>query len=96
MIAELAAEPLSRLIDELNKTLSYFQQQRRDLIPSDGWLLGGGATIRNVAPWLSTQIDIPFNVWRLATRLDGTDWASDAATAMLGPAAALSALGGQK
>ena len=75
----------------MNKTLTYPELHRSGLVPVKIWLLGGGATVRNVAALLSARINLPVETWHLPSAEGGTACAVPAA--MLGPAMALSALG---
>jgi Tfp pilus assembly PilM family ATPase len=64
-LARAAQEHLSRLVEEIRRTLAYFQAQRRELIPGRIWLLGGGACVRNSAAWLSHECGVPIHPWHL-------------------------------
>ena len=65
LIAEATAEPLNEFVDQLGRTLTYFEVQRRNLAPEKIWLFGGGATIANVTPYLNRELEIPVSPWGL-------------------------------
>jgi hypothetical protein len=65
--------------------------QRRHLHPVAVWLMGGGASMRNIGPWLENQLQMPVHVWTMP----GDDEPLPAAgnrTALFAGAAAMSAL----
>lgn len=64
-MAGAARTPLGRLVDEIKRTLAYFRAQRRELIPVKIWLMGGGASVRNAAAWLSHSCGEQIEVWHL-------------------------------
>lgn len=72
-VADAAVEPLRQLADQINRTLAYFQAQRRALIPSKLWLLGGGASIPNAATFLGHDVTIPVEAWRLPGMTNNQD-----------------------
>jgi actin-like ATPase involved in cell morphogenesis len=65
--------------------------QRRNLHPVAVWLLGGGGSLRNIGPWLSHELQIPVNIWKLPCE-EVTLAASGNRAALFAGAAALSAL----
>ena len=91
-IFDLATEPLSEMVDELIRTLSYLRQHQSAFFPTRIWMFGGGAAIHNVAEFLASKTGVPIEVWRLAGRSTDSDQQKNSKTALLGPAAALSAL----
>lgn len=97
-IGKIVAEKLERLVDELNRTLAFLRAQRKPLLPRRLWLFGGGATVRNVAKFLTQKIDLPVAVWDFpgaagANRTDrGAVQKTHCPLAMFGPAMALSSL----
>ncbi len=56
VITDVTAGLLNEIVSQLNKTLSYPELHRSGLVPEEIWLLGGGATVRNLAPLLSAKI----------------------------------------
>lgn len=91
VITEVTAGPLGEIVSQLNKTLAYPELHRSGLVPTKIWLLGGGATVRNVAALLSARIHLPVQTWNLAYA-GPDDRAAPVPPAILAPAAALSAL----
>jgi Tfp pilus assembly PilM family ATPase len=65
-MADAAAEPLARLIEEVQRTLAYFSAQRRELIPEKIWLMGGGASIPGTEAWLSAACGTTVQTWRFS------------------------------
>jgi Tfp pilus assembly PilM family ATPase len=85
-ILEIAGSHLQHLAGQLIKTSAYLRVQRPPLLPTRYWLLGGGATIRNIDAFLSPRLGVPCAVWQLAGSLGPHP------VQMFGPALALSAL----
>jgi Tfp pilus assembly PilM family ATPase len=91
-IGEVVAEPLGRMVAELNRTLEYLRGHRSAMRPARVLLFGGGATIRNVAGLLSRKIGLDVGVWRFPHTSADRDVAPECPPEMLGPAIALSSL----
>ena len=92
VLADVTSQALGAMVSQLNKTLAYPELHRSRLIPRKIWLLGGGATVRNMAAVLSARAGLPFEAWRLPGS-EGPGSFSAVPDALLGPAVALSALG---
>lgn len=90
-VSDIASPHLERLIDELMRTFGFLRLQRQALVPKRAWLFGGGATVKNVAGFLSARLAMPCETWRLAAADEQSMPAPG--EAMFGPVAALSALG---
>ena len=90
VVAEVAALPLQAFADELNRTITLLQQQRRHLRPSRVVLFGGGEAVRNIGPFLTTKLELPVVPWSLPDVLPTS--ARLPPLPVLGPAVALSAL----
>lgn len=88
LIAELLAEPLRQLENELARTLSHVGFQRRDIAPQQLLLFGGGGTIFGIERHLSTRLRLETHAWRL-NQFDEQSMADDC---LFGTALALSAL----
>jgi Tfp pilus assembly PilM family ATPase len=91
IIAEVAAQPLQTFAEELDRTITFLQQQRRSLVPEQVVLFGGGAAIRNIAPFLSDKLDIPISTWSLEGQSPPSN-SKFPPLPLLGTAVALSAL----
>lgn len=91
VIAEVAAQPLLSFAEEVDRTITFLRQQRRALVPEKVVLFGGGAAIRNIAPFLSEKVDIPIVPWSLEGHVQ-TSGRTCPPLPLLGPAVALSAL----
>ena len=48
-------QPLEELVRQIRRTLQFTEAQRRHLQPAAIWLMGGGASMRNVGPYLAEQ-----------------------------------------
>jgi len=90
-ITEVTGGLLNEIVSELNKTLAYPELHRSELVPEKIWLLGGGATVKNVAALLSSRIHVPVQTWDLPYAGLGRS-EGFVPPAMLAPAVALSAL----
>ncbi len=87
-VGQQLMQPLRLLIDELGRTLSYLRMQMADRYPKQMMLFGAGATIAELGPFLSEQLNFPCDPWSLPRRRPD-DSQPDA---LFGAAAALSAL----
>ena len=96
LVMEIVAGPVNQLLEELRRTLAYLQTHRAALVPQQMWLFGGGATIKDIGPWLARQTGLSVAAWSFG----GQDFQSTSAgvspLALLGPAIALSALAWEK
>jgi Tfp pilus assembly PilM family ATPase len=92
VIAEIAAQPLNELAEELKKTISFVQMQYPRLLPERLYLLGDGAVVNNLTVLLLRKVGIPVQTWRLPVGDGGTANRSRILPAVLGAAAAVSAL----
>ncbi len=88
VLSDIVAEPVAALVAEIQRTLAYPELHRAGLLPGRVWLFGGGATVRNIAPYLRAKIGLPVEPWRL----EGPGDRMGAEPVLMGPAAALSAL----
>jgi type IV pilus assembly protein PilM len=90
-IAEAAAEPLEELVSQIRRTLHFTEAQRRHLQPTAVWLLGGGAAMRNAAPYLHHQLELPVHIWGLPEDDEPIACAAGQRAAVFSAATALSA-----
>jgi Tfp pilus assembly PilM family ATPase len=70
VITDVTSGLLNEIVSQLNKTLSYPELHRSGLVPVKIWLLGGGATVRNLAGLLSTKIQRSVETWYLPTAFE--------------------------
>jgi type IV pilus assembly protein PilM len=91
-ISLAADEVLERLVDEIQRTLRFFESQRRHLRPNAVWLMGGGASLRNLGPHLGHRLAMPVHLWSVPLDPQLGDVADGNHSALFGTAAALSAL----
>lgn len=90
-IGEAAAEILDELANQIARTLQFAETQRRHLHPSCVWLTGGGASLRNVAPYLAAALQFAVEVWHMAPDTEPIPCAAEHRAAIFAGAAALSA-----
>jgi Tfp pilus assembly PilM family ATPase len=90
-ITEVAAQPIEELVRQVQRTLQFTESQRRHLQPAAIWLMGGGASMRNVAPYLEQKLKLPVHVWRVPHEGPGVACAAGNRSAVFGGALALSA-----
>ena len=64
-ITEAAAQPIEELVRQIRRTLQFTEAQRRHLQPAAIWLMGGGAAMRNAAPYLANELELPVQAWKL-------------------------------
>jgi type IV pilus assembly protein PilM len=65
VITDVTGGLLNEIVSQLNKTLAYPELHRSGLVPERIWLLGGGATVKNLAALLSAKIHRNVETWRL-------------------------------
>lgn len=87
-VGQQLMQPLRHLVDELGRTLSYLRMQMADRYPQQLMLFGAGATIADLGPFLSEQLNFPCETWSLPRRRPNESHPD----ALFGAAAALSAL----
>jgi Tfp pilus assembly PilM family ATPase len=80
------------LRDQARRTLQFLEMQRRHLHPVAIWLMGGGASMRNIGPWLAQELQLPVHIWSLASVDEPPLCAAGGRSALFAEAAALSAL----
>jgi len=91
-ITEAATSVLDELMRQINRTLQFTEMQRRHLQPATIWLLGGGATLKNVSPYLSHALSLPVQIVTLTPAEEAIACAVGSRSSIFGSAAALSAL----
>ena len=92
LVERLIIEPLNDLIAEIDRTLSFLSERHDNLMPQRIYLFGGGATIRNIGPYLTERLGVPVERWTAGLVEETGDW-SESELCLLGPAMALSLLG---
>ena len=92
VVADVVGEPIAGILAEVAKTLSYLKLHRSNLTPERLWLFGGGATVKNIAPYLAAKAGLETAVWRLPGDSAGRRADGGAPLELLGNAVALSAL----
>ncbi len=96
MIQEIVAPHFGRLIEEMGRTLTYLKTHRKELLPHQLWLFGGGATMKDVEQVLTDRLGLPTATWSLEDNLFESETTGTIPVALLGPAISLSALAWEK
>jgi type IV pilus assembly protein PilM len=89
-ILQAAEAPLDELVSQIRRTLAFTEVQRRHLQPVEVWLMGGGASLRNVAEHLAALVGLPVHIWTLAADDKAIDCAEGVRAAVFSGAATLS------
>lgn len=92
VIEEVIREPLSAFMEEVDRTITFLNQQRRAIAPTKIILFGGGASVKNIASYFQSRMELPVEGWRLRHGGDETTGQIQPPIEMLGPAIALSSL----
>jgi Tfp pilus assembly PilM family ATPase len=91
-ITSAAAGTLDELVRQIGRTLQFTEMQRKHLQPATVWLLGGGASMKNIGPYLADALSLPVHVWSLEPEAEPIACATGNRAAVFGNAAALSSL----
>lgn len=91
-ITAAIAEATASLVEQIERTLRFVEQQRRCQHPAALWLMGGGASVRNIGPHLAAALQIPVSIWGLPPEREDQSATAGPQAALFGPALALSAL----
>lgn len=91
-VTEAAYGTIDSLLQQVQRTLQFVQTQRRHLVPSAVWLMGGGATIPHIGTYLSSKLDMPVRIWSMPTDTTDLTQVDGRRSAIFGVSAALSAL----
>ncbi len=91
-ITAAISEVTTSLVEQIERTLRFVEQQRRYQPPTSLWLMGGGASVRNIGPHLSAELDLPVSIWSVPPARERASSVHDHQAALFGPALALSAL----
>ncbi len=91
-ITGAVSETVDELVRQISRTLQFTEMQRRHLQPSAVWLMGGGASIKNIEPYLANTLPVPAHIWSLEPESAPIACAAGSRAAVFGGAAALSAL----
>jgi Tfp pilus assembly PilM family ATPase len=87
-----AESVLNELVRQLSRTLQFTEMQRKHLQPTSIWLTGGGASMKNIGPYLSEALSLPVRIWSLESDGEPIACAAGNRSAVFGSAAALSSL----
>ena len=91
-LTDAVSDQMDELVRQLTRTLQFLETQRRHLHASAVWLLGGGASMRNVGPYLAQLLNVPVQIWQVPPSEAPIPCALGERSSVLGGAVALSAL----
>jgi Tfp pilus assembly PilM family ATPase len=86
------AEVIGSLVEQIERTLRFVEQQRRQQHPTSLSLMGGGASMRNIGPYLAAALNLPVTIWHLPPERERSSVVDASQAPLFGPALALSAL----
>jgi type IV pilus assembly protein PilM len=91
-VTDALADTADSLVEQIERTLQFVESQRRHHHPTQLWLMGGGASVRNIGPYLTKRLELPVSIWNVPTddRRDGAELGRE--TPLFAAAFALSAL----
>lgn len=92
VVAELIADPLDNLQQEISRTIAHLQGLRRTIVPQGVYLFGGGATMKGLAEYLTEKLNLEHRVWQFDKLHSANSTGNGQHSCMFGPAIALSAL----
>ena len=92
-ITSAVSGTVDELVRQIGRTLQFTEMQRRHLQPAAIWLMGGGASIKNIGPYLTEALSLPVHIWGLESAEAPIECAAGSRAAVFSSAAALSALG---
>lgn len=91
-ITDAIADVIRSLVDTIKRTLGFLESQRRYQRPASLWLMGGGASLQNIGPYLSAALHLPVSIWGVPADCELVGATPSRQAALFGPALALSAL----
>ena len=91
-VSESFAETIERLIEQIQRTMRFVDLQRKHLRPTSVWLMGGGASVRNIGPHLSAALELPVSIWSMGRESELDSAAAGGRAALFAGAFALSTL----
>ena len=92
VIAEITAPALRETLDEITRTIAYLRTAGPGMQPSQVYLLGEGAAVRNIAGHVQRVVKLPAVLWHLPEPAEGAAHPATCPQQLLGAAVALSAL----
>jgi Tfp pilus assembly PilM family ATPase len=91
-ITDAIGDVMASLIEQIGRTLRFVESQRRHQRAAAMWLMGGGASMRNIGPYLSAALGLPVSIWSVPTDRALDEAIQGRQSALFGAAFALSAL----
>ena len=83
---------MSQFVEEIKRSFSHYQYIRRAASPQHLYLFGGGAMIRGLETYLSTELNQEASVWQLPAENRDESSVDGQADCLLASALGLSAL----
>jgi Tfp pilus assembly PilM family ATPase len=91
-VTDAIADTVRSLVEQIRRTLRFVESQRRQQHPASLWLMGGGASVRNIGPYLSAALGMNVCIWSVPPDSQLDSVAQGRQAALFGAAFALSAL----
>jgi len=91
-VTSAISEIVASLAEQVDRTLRFVESQRRHQHPTALVLMGGGASVRNIAADLAARLEMPVSAWHVPMDQGVDAVLHGSRSALFGPALALSAL----
>lgn len=91
-VTSAISEIATSLIEQVERTLRFLESQRRHQHPTALVLMGGGASVRNIGPYLSASLEMPVSTWHAPMDRSIDETLQGPRSTLFGPALALSTL----
>jgi type IV pilus assembly protein PilM len=91
-VTDAMAETASELVRQLKRTVHFLESQRRHLHADAIWLMGGGASTRNIGPYFDQALNLPVHICGAALQEPPSGETATQRGAVFSGALALSAL----
>lgn len=91
-VTDAIADTADSLVEQIQRTLQFVESQRRHHHPTMLWLMGGGASVRNIGPYLFRKLGMPVSIWSPSTDVERGGGDLGRETPLFAAAFALSAL----
>ena len=92
LVQDIISEPISHVVQEIKRSFSHYQYLRREARSERLYLLGGGAMVKGLESFLSTQLEIEARKWQSPAEGSSRTTNDPSADCLLASAIALSAL----
>ena len=91
-VTDAMVETVNELVRQLKRTTHFLESQRRHLHADSIWLMGGGASTRNIGPYFDQALSLPVHICGAKTQQSPLGEVSPHRGALFSGALALSAL----